>query len=97
MRAQFTRRVLVDRPIAREHDTVLLARRRRGYQLLEHIPAYPLRVALERIAPTATAARAHDHLRLLRHRPMAAVHGAKFGLARRAQQITAARAARPAP
>src|SRR5262252_4727181 len=75
----------------------MLARRLRRDQLLDHVPAHALWIALERIAPPATAAGAHEDFRTRGHWAMAAVHRSEFTFSRPAQVIAADFAGHSAP
>src|SRR5579862_2332959 len=70
----------------------MLLRDTAGDQLLDDVGADQRGVAFERIAPAATAAGAHDHFGIDRHRIMDRVHGAVIVLARQPQQKIAGRA-----
>ena len=51
-----------------EHDPIMLPRGVQGNEFLHNVDANQLGIALERIAPAAAAAGAHDRLRVDRHR-----------------------------
>src|SRR5215831_16855644 len=91
------RRGLVQRQIVPQHHAIVLARRRRRDELLQHVVPHRRRVALERIAETAAAAGAHDHLRRHRHRHVAAGHRLERVLARQPHQVVAELAGLAAP
>src|SRR6516165_4091960 len=88
---------MVDREPIREHHPVMLARRSRGDEFLLHVRAHRYGVALERIAPAAAAAGAHDHLGAHWHRVVRPARDAKFALARLAHEIHAVFARLAAP
>src|SRR4029077_10958135 len=91
------RRGRVHAEVVTEHHAVLLARGRLGHEFLEHVPADALRVALQRIAPAASAAGAHDDLGVLGHRLVAAVHHPVLAAPGAAQIVAAAFAGLAAP
>src|SRR5260221_8627574 len=63
----------VDRQILAKHDAVVFSRRFPRHEFLQDIRANALRVALERIAPSSTAAAAHDDVRLHANRLLTSV------------------------
>src|SRR5438876_7949064 len=72
-------------------------RRLARHQLFAHVGAYGLRVALQRVAPAAPAAGAHDRLGLERDRNVGADHWLEFALAREPHEIAAGLAGQAAP
>src|SRR5258708_4248841 len=60
-------------------------------------PAHALRVALERLAPSAAAPGAHDDIGIRAHRLVAAVHHSVFALPGAAQVVASALAGSAAP
>src|SRR5882672_6611088 len=72
-------------------------RRLPRHQLFAHVGAHGLRVALQRIAPAAAAAGAHDRLGLERNRNVGADHRLEIGLAREPHEIAAGLAGHAAP
>src|SRR4029453_19647633 len=83
--------------IISQHHAVILTCRLPGDEVLPHVRAHRLNVALERIAPAAATTGAHDHLRTHRHRGVDPARRAKFALARVAQQICTVFSRLPAP
>src|SRR5262245_2232193 len=91
------RRGLVQRQIVPQHHAVVVARRGCGDELLQHVVARRRRVALERVAESAAAAGAHDHLGAHRHRHVAARRRLELVLARQPHQVVAELAGLAAP
>src|SRR5712691_1803240 len=87
----------VERHVASENHAVKLARGRGRHEAFGDVLPYALGVALQRIAPAAAAAGAHDGLGADRHRNMAAGHGPEIALAGQPQQIAAGLAGRAVP
>src|SRR5262249_58558651 len=82
-------RVPVDGQIVAQHHAVVFACRTRRYELFLDVAAHRRHLALERIAPAAAAAGAHDYLRRNRNRMLCAAGRVEFARARLAQPIGA--------
>src|ERR1700722_6422311 len=80
---------LVQRQIVPQHHAVVVPRRGNRNQRLPHVLPHRGGIAIQRIAKTAAAAGAHDHLRVDRHRHVAAGHRLQRVLAGQPHQVVA--------
>src|SRR5688572_31307158 len=80
-RTGFPRCFFIYRQIIPQHDAVSLPRGLARHQLLAHVGANQLRIALERIAPAAAATSAHDRGGFRRHGDVRTDHHLEIVLA----------------
>src|SRR5262249_42967709 len=87
LRAQSRRGRRIQREIGANHNAILGACHLNRDEFIDYVGAHRIRSALKWIAPTAAAARTHDHLGVDRHAAVIAGSDGKIVFAGQAQQI----------